>query len=288
MILMQPRVARHALPSPDSRSRMVSDTVKTIKLTLEYDGTGFHGFQKQPEGAVRTVQGELETALCTLAGRPVQVHGAGRTDAGVHALGQVASFEWSGCVPAERVAPALGPLLPPDLAATHSEAAPEGFHAQFSAVAKTYAYLCYAARHPAPLLRHRALHVPPAFDPERAAAALAPFTGTHDFSAFENAGSSPRDPVKTIHAFTLEMRPPFFVFLVTGTGFLYRQVRNMAGAAVEAGLGKTDAQGVARALESHDRSLGGPTLPAHGLYMVRVFYDPDSVRHEFAPWAGTQ
>jgi tRNA pseudouridine38-40 synthase len=251
-----------------------------VKLTLQYDGTGFHGFQKQKHGAVRTVQQDLECALGGLAARPVEVQGAGRTDAGVHALGQVVSFAWSGALPPERVAPALGPLLPPDMAALESEAAPHDFHAQFSAVAKTYAYLCYPARRPAPLLRHRALHVPAAFDPALAEAALEPLVGTHDFSAFENAGSTPRDPVKTIHAFTLERRPPFFIFLVTGSGFLYRQVRNMVGAAVDAGLGRMGPQDITRALESRDRALAGPCLPAHGLYMVRVFYEPSLVSHE--------
>ena len=251
----------------------------TVKMTIQYDGTDFHGFQKQPHGTVRTVQGEVERALGRLRGEAVCVAGAGRTDAGVHALGQVVSFAWRGPVPPDRVAPALGALLPPDLAATRSVPAAPDFHAQFSAVAKTYAYMVYPARFPAPLLRHRALDVPPSFDPDRAAAALDPFVGTHDFSAYENAGSTPRNPVKTIYHCTLERRPPLFVLLVTGSGFLYRQVRTMAGAAVEAGLGRMQPGDVAAALKARNRALAGPTLPAHALYLVRVFYATDPIRH---------
>lgn len=247
-----------------------------IKLTLSYDGSGFHGFQKQ-KGGERTVQGELERALGALAGEAGETVGASRTDAGVHALGQCVSFRYAGPVPPDRVAAALNTLLPRDVTAAVSEAAPDDFHARFSTVAKTYCYVCVESPHVVPVFRGLALNLPRRLDRERVRDALGAFIGTHDFSAFANVSDTPRDPVKTIHAFELVERPPFLVFRVTGSGFLYRMVRNMAGAAIEAGAGRCDAERIRAALADRGRAPGIPTLPPQALYLVRVHYTENDV-----------
>ena len=243
----------------------------TIKMTVQYDGSAYHGYQKQ-KGGIATVQSSLEEALGKLLGRPIEIVGASRTDAGVHALGQVVSFSVESNIPPDRMAPALSPLLPPTISAVHSERKPVGFNARFDAKAKTYHYLCYEAKHAVPFYRHYALNVPCNFDAAKAAAAMERFVGTHDFTAFENQGSSQRDSVKTISAFEIERFGPFIKFQVTGTGFLYKMVRNMVGAAIEAGLGRMTPEGIDGALRSGRRELAGPTLPPQGLYLIRVLY----------------
>ena len=254
---------------------MPQDAVN-VKMIVQYDGSGFHGFQKQ-KGAVRTVQSELESALEELTGRAVEIKGAGRTDTGVHALGQVVSFRCGGPVPADRLAEALATRLPRDINTRTSEAVPGDFSARFSAVGKTYQYVFYPARRPVPFLRNTALNIPRGFDPALARQAADLFVGTHDFSGFQNSSDTPRDPVKTMHGCEVVEEGGFTIFRVTGSGFLYRMVRNMAGTLLEAGLGKISADRVAAALDSGDRALAGPTLPPCGLYLMRVYYDPENI-----------
>lgn len=249
---------------------MPSENRKT-KLIVAYDGTLFHGFQRQKEGH-RTVQSELERAIEELTGKKIEVYGASRTDAGVHALGQVVHFETDSPIPPENMAAALRRHLPPDISAVCSEEAAPDFHARFSATGKLYFYIINRSESPMPFLRHAALHVPEDLDMRRMSDALKYFVGEHDFSAFRNQGSQDSDPVRTIHTFEMKEHGPFLIFKVHGTAFLYKMVRNLVGTVLEAGFGRIEPERIPEIIASKDRDAAGPTLPPHGLYLVRVDY----------------
>lgn len=242
-----------------------------IKLTVAYDGSGFHGFQRQ-EGR-RTVQSELERALEELFGRRIETFGASRTDAGVHALGQVIHFTVESPLPAERAARAVRSHLPRDIVAVESEAVPDDFHARFSAVGKRYLYVIDRSPAPMPFLRHAATALQGAPDVSRMSGSLKYFLGEHDFSAFRNEGSQPSNPVRAIHEFTLEEHGLFLMFRVRGSSFLYRMVRNLVGTVVEVGRGRMSPESIPEIIAAKDRSRAGPTMPPQGLYLAGVEYD---------------
>lgn len=245
--------------------------MRNIKLSIRYDGTEFHGFQRQ-DGGVRTAQGEIEKALRSLLGEEIETAGAARTDAGVHALGQVVSFQTATNIPPDKIAPALRRLLPPDLQTVSSEEAAVDFNARFSAKGKEYNYIFCRTGASVPFLRNLALHVRSALDVEEMKKALAFLEGEHDFSAFRNEGSTPTKPVRTITSTSVTESGFLLIISVCGSGFLYKMVRNIAGMALEVGRGKLKAETVPEIIESRDRSLAGPTLPPHGLYLIRVDY----------------
>lgn len=251
---------------------MAQPESKNIKLTVSYDGAGFHGFQRQ-EGDIRTVQGEIERALRELTGEDIETAGAARTDAGVHALGQALSFRAAIKIPPDRVAPALGPLLPEDLRTVSSEEAPPDFNARFSAAGKEYHYVFYHSPAPIPFLRRHALHLKRRPDAEAMRAAAAHIVGEKDFSCFRNEGSAPSSPVRTIFSASVEENGCFIIMKVHGSGFLYKMVRNIAGTLLEAGEGKRAAGDISALIEAKDRALAGPTLPPQGLYLMKVFYN---------------
>lgn len=242
-----------------------------MKLTIQYDGALFHGFQKQKDGT-RTVQGDLEEALGKLTGAPAPTEGAGRTDAGVHALGQVVSFKTTTAIPPEKIAPALREHLPADIQAARSEQAGDDFSARFSARAKEYRYYLYNTDAPVPMLRNYALFEPGELDLDAMAAALRAMEGRRDFSALRNEGSSPSDPVKTLYRTEIGRRDCFLEIVVYGSGFLYKMVRNIVGAALEVGRGRRGPEWIGEVLESKDRKRAGRTVPPHGLYLYRVDY----------------
>ncbi len=246
----------------------------TFKLTLEYDGTDFAGWQSQPPGC-RTVQATLEAVLARFGGRRVPVVGAGRTDAGVHAEGQVASFVLATRLVPGQLKRALNAQLPRDLAVVDVEGAPEGFHARYDACGKVYRYDVWNAPAPSPLRARRALHVPGALDVEAMAAAAAAFEGSHDFSSLRAAGSRVRDPVRTLHRVAVGgVAGGALRVEVAGTGFLRHMVRNLVGTLLEVGRGARAAGTVPALLAAADRRAAGPTAPAHGLTLVRVEYGP--------------
>ncbi len=250
--------------------------MRTIKLVLQYDGTGFHGFQRQKASEnVRTVQGEIDRALGELTGVVVETHGASRTDAGVHALGQVVSFETDCGIPGDRFAAAVRRFLPEDLQTVGSWEMEDGFHARFSNCGKEYMYLAYGGVAENPVLRRRALLVRGRFDMDRASRAFEAFEGTHDFSALRNVGSGPANPVKTIHVASVREENGFYVFRVRGSGFLYKMVRNMVGTAIGAARGEIEPEDVPRIIAGGSRAEAGKTLPPHGLYLVKVLYAGD-------------
>lgn len=240
-------------------------------MTVEYDGTDFHGWQRQARE--RTVQGELEAALATLTGGPVSVAGSGRTDAGVHALGQVASFRCVTRLPAETIRNALDGLTGDDLVVHEVREAKPDFHARFSARGKTYAYRLLNRERPSALERRFRWWIKRPLDLGAMSEALAHFRGRHDFRSFEGAGS-PRShtvrEIRTAEIRTAETGRPEIV--LSADGFLRYMVRNIVGTLVAVGLGKTSPDAVPEILASRDRSRAAATAPAHGLILLRVDY----------------
>lgn len=244
----------------------------TLRLTLEYDGTGFEGWQAQPAGR-RTVQGVLEAALRSVSGRPVRAVGAGRTDAGVHAEGQVASLELSTRLGPETLLRAIDARLPLDLAVRELAPAPPGFHARRDATAKLYRYRIWNGPVRSPLRARYALHVPRPLDAEAMRRAAALLRGRHDFASFQAAGSGVATTVRSLPRLELLGRSGGELALeVEGSGFLRHMVRNLVGTLLEVGRGRRDPEGMSALLAARDRRRAGPTAPAHGLTLVRVDY----------------
>lgn len=256
--------------------------MRTFKLTVAYDGTAYVGWQRQAAGA--SVQGCLEAALRDLAGTAVAVVGAGRTDAGVHALGQVAGVRLDSRLDPRALGRATNARLPEDIRVIDGEAAPAGFHARFDAVAKSYRYRLFHGPVMSPFLRRYAWHVRARLDAEAMAEAGRALLGEHDFAAFQAAGSAVRTTVRTLFDLTVRRVPggdgtggdaaggELTVIDVRGSGFLRHMVRTMAGTLVEVGLGRRAPADVERVLRSADRRAAGPTAPARGLFLTGVGY----------------
>ena len=257
------------------------------KVTLSYDGADFHGWQVQPGRA--TVQGTLAAALEKMTGERVLPQGSGRTDAGVHALGQVASFALESEIPAENLMRALNRSLPESVRVLRVEAVGEGFHARHSAVRKTYEYRIFERRVKgsdeeqicSPFVARYAWNCRWAVDAEVMGWAAAMLCGTHDFTSFaavdpevgerEGVVAGP-NPVKTVDASTVMREEGLLRYRVTGSGFLHHMVRNIVGTLVEMGRGRMRAEDMERILAARDRAAAGPTAPAQGLFLVEVEY----------------
>lgn len=244
----------------------------TYRLDLEYDGTDFHGWQVQP--GQRTVQGQVAAALGRLCGGPVAVVGAGRTDAGVHALAQVASFDVERDLDPVMLLGALRGLLPPDVRVWRAGRASAGFSARHSALSRRYAY--HMLRQPSALGRRHHHVLRRAVDARSMAAAAACLLGTHDFSAFAATDSSGPDRICTVLASAVQGDARRLCFEVEANRFLHHMVRRLAGALVEVGRGRLGSGDLARILAERDSSRGGPKLPACGLFLVGVRYPVDS------------
>lgn len=241
-----------------------------IALGLEYDGREFHGFETQPNG--RTVQACLEAALSKVADQPVKVICAGRTDAGVHALGQIVHFVSQAERPLNAWVFGANSNLPEDVSVNWSRAVPEEFHARFSATARRYRYLILnRATRPATLRgrvswEHRPLEV------ERMQAASCYLLGEHDFSSFRGAGCQSRSSRRRIYRLEVSRRGPFVLIDVTANAFLQHMVRNIAGVLVDIGAGKSPVDWAEKVLRAADRRQGGVTAPPDGLYLAQVDY----------------
>ncbi len=245
---------------------------KNIKLVIEYDGGGYHGWQRQR--GVLTIQEVVESRLAIMLGRDVCVRAAGRTDAGVHALGQVVNFYTSARLTPEDVQRGMNSLLPEDIVVKSAEEVPTSFHARYSAVCKCYRYYVLNRHLPSALWRRYAWHVPYKLDISRIEHALGALEGTHDFSSFRASRSSVRSSVRTLyHARCCVSGGELLVFSFLGDGFLRHMVRIMVGTMVEVGMGKRGVDEIPYIIEARERSRAGITAPAHGLYLVDVRYE---------------
>ena len=241
------------------------------KLTLAYDGTGFSGWQVQP--GRRTVQGRLERALQVIEGQQVRVAGSGRTDAGVHALGQVASCELSCPIPAAGLLKALNRLLPPAIRVLSAETAPAGFHARHHATGKTYEYRILRASLCPPFVARYVLWHPYPLDVDAMIAAAPLLEGTKDFRSFaSNSGEPLADTVRTVFSSSLRLDGEMLAYRVRGSGFLYHMVRNLVGTLLEVGRGNLVPEDLERILGDRDRAAAGPAVPARGLFLESVDY----------------
>ncbi|MGT2757058.1 tRNA pseudouridine(38-40) synthase TruA [Streptococcus ovuberis] len=244
------------------------------KAIISYDGTRFSGFQRQPNE--RTVQEELEKTLIRInSGQPVTIHGAGRTDAGVHAYGQVIHFDLPQERDVEKLRFGLDTQAPEDIDVVSVEVVSEDFHARYSKHSKTYEFLVDTGRPKNPMMRHYATAYPYPLDLALMQEAIKDLVGTHDFTGFTATGTSVENKVRTITRATVEYegRPNFLVFTFTGNGFLYKQVRNMVGTLLKIGNGRMPVGQIKRILESKERSLAGPTAAGNGLYLKEISYD---------------
>lgn len=247
--------------------------MRNIKLTVAYDGTSYCGFQEQRGTGLPTIQGELERCLHRLSGSTVRIIGAGRTDAGVHARGQVINFnagEWN--IPTERIPLAMNGCLPPDIAVVNSEDVPKDFHARFSATSKTYRYAIYNSRIPDPMLRRYSHFVPKAIDIKAVREAATLLTGRHDFAAFKAEGSPVKSTVRNLFSLDVEECGNLVELLCKGDGFLYNMVRIITGTLLEVGLKKYPPEHILVILHSRNRVMAGPTVPPQGLCLMKVEY----------------
>jgi tRNA pseudouridine38-40 synthase len=245
-------------------------SARNLKITLAYDGTRFVGWQRQAEG--ESIQGLLEGALARLEGGAVTAHGAGRTDAGVHALAQVASARVTCGHDPGTVVRALNATLPPDIRVISVEDAGPDFHARFNARAKCYRYQIANVPVPSPFTRAYAWHVPEPLDRAAMADAAAALVGTHDFAAFQSSGTDVHTTVRTLMRSTWLDESGLLVYEVAGDGFLRHMVRAIAGTLVEVGRGWRPPQQMTSLLAGGSRAQAGATAPPHGLLLARVEY----------------
>ncbi|MBR2336537.1 MAG: tRNA pseudouridine(38-40) synthase TruA [Clostridia bacterium] len=241
-----------------------------VFIKIEYDGTNYFGWQIQPKG--KTVQEEIEKAVFTLTGERCSVIGSGRTDSGVHALGQIAHFDTQSSVPAERFAPALNQFLPDDIKVIDSYEVSDDLHARYSAKRKTYQYKIYVCKHPRPLYERYFARVDYELDCVKMNDACKYFLGKHDFACFLASGSEVKDTVREIYSASVERVGDQITFTVCGNGFLYNMVRIMAGTLVKVGSGKLKVEDIKDILASKSREKAGFTMPPQGLTLVSVEY----------------
>ncbi|HJA82176.1 MAG TPA: tRNA pseudouridine(38-40) synthase TruA [Candidatus Mediterraneibacter intestinipullorum] len=248
--------------------------MKRIKLTVAYDGTDYCGWQIQKNGV--TVEEVLNRALSRLIGDRVTVIGASRTDAGVHAQGNVAVFDTDTQIPAERIAYAVNALLPEDVVVVSSGEVPAGWHPRKCVSVKTYEYRILNREFPDPVRRRDTYFVPFQLDLDRMRQAAEYLKGEHDFKSFCSAQTTVEDTVRTIYALDIRREEDFITILVRGNGFLYNMVRIIAGTLAGVGRGYFEPRDVARMLEEKDRAKAGVTAPPQGLTLVGIEYkDPE-------------
>lgn len=241
-----------------------------IKITLSYDGTEFCGWQRQKNG--RSVQQTLEEGIKKLTGENVAVVGSGRTDAGVHANGQVASFQTASDIPAENFAKAINTVLPKDLKVIKSERVADDFNALKNTRKKTYIYKTYISDVEKPLLERYAHRIYGNIDVEKMKTAAAMLVGEHDFKAFSATGGGAKTSTRRIYSLDITKKEQGLYFVITGNGFLYNMVRVIVGTLIKIGKGQTDAEVINAMLKSGKRELGGETVPAKGLCLWNVEY----------------
>ena len=244
------------------------------KATISYDGTLFAGFQRQPHA--RSVQEEIEKTLTRLnQGNPVTIHGAGRTDAGVHALGQVIHFDLPQPRDEEKLRFALDTQTPEDIDFIRVEQVADDFHSRYKKHSKTYEFIVDYGRPKNPMMRHYATPYPYPLDVAKMQVAIQKLEGTHDFTGFTASGTSVEDKVRTITEARLveDAEHHRLVFTFSGNGFLYKQIRNMVGTLLKIGNDRMPIEQIDLILEKKDRNLAGPTAAPNGLYLKEIRYE---------------
>jgi tRNA pseudouridine38-40 synthase len=245
--------------------------LKNFKITIEYDGTDYHGWQRQADD--RTIQGEIEKALMTMTGNQVTLTGSGRTDAGVHAFCQIANFYCRTALDPGVFLKGLNSLLPKDIVITKCIRVSEKFHARYDVKSKSYHYRILNRHLPAAIFRQYAWHIRKKLDLDAIINTLGCIIGTHDFKAFEGSGSPRANTIRSVmHADLEKMDDGYLVFKIEGNGFLRFMVRNIVGTLVDVGLDKITPNDFNKILLSKDRNLAGITAPAHGLFLMHVTY----------------
>ncbi len=249
-----------------------------LKLTIAFDGSAFSGWQKQLNAP--TIQGELENVLSKITNTPVILHGAGRTDAGVHALGMTASFETESQISTAHLLRGINSILPPAIRVLQIEIVDPDFHARFSATSKTYHYSIETLAIQSPLTRLYAVHIPQNLTTDTMQQCLSSITGIHDFASFEASGSrdksmnTGRGSIRTLLEARLDINSNATLqFVFTGDGFLRHMVRNIVGTVLEVGKGRITVADFQRIVAARDRATASATAPAHGLCLKHVYYN---------------
>lgn len=245
--------------------------MRNIKLTIEYDGKCYNGWQKQPNKL--NIQGEIERAIYNITKEEVDLIGSGRTDAGVHALGQVANFKTNSQISIEKLPLAINSQLKNSIVIKEAEEVNERFHSRYNAKRKTYRYIINNSKCGTAIYRNLEYSYPFKLDAEKMKQASKYFEGEHDFKAFKSSGTSSKNSVRTIYKAIVKQEGEKIIIELTGNGFLYNMVRIIAGTLLDVGLGKIQPEEIPEMIESKDRQRAGKTLPAHGLYLVEVKYD---------------
>ena len=252
---------------------------RNIALKIAYDGTNYHGFQRQlpPTKSTLAIQNVLEDKLQRIFGGKIELAAAGRTDAGVHALGQVVNFNTCGTIPTDKIAIAASGLLPDDIVVLDAWEAETDFNARHSAKSKIYIYRLITGKVSNPFVNRYAWHIRYPLDVEAMKAALSLLVGRHDFSAFRAAGGAPMSPVRTIFNADIDFNNDFYgstvmTIKIHATGFLYHMARNIVGSLIAVGRGRFSVEDFRRIFEGRDRNKAAPTAPPHGLYLYEVFY----------------
>jgi len=245
-----------------------------FRLTLSYDGTAYSGWQSQPDAV--TLQDTLEAAIEKISGEKLRVTASGRTDAGVHAYGQVVNFHTEKDIPPQEWMGGLNHFLPDDMRVINCLVADEGFNARHSARGKVYRYVLLNIAPPSPLMLHRAWQLGYRLDVDAMREAAGTLLGEHDFSSFRAAGCSANHPVRTLRRLDINDEPDErgtrITFTLEADAFLRHMVRNIVGTLVEVGRGRFAVEDMPAILESRDRTRSGPTAPPQGLYLVEVYY----------------
>ena len=245
--------------------------MRNIKLTIEYDGKEFNGWQKQPNKL--NIQGSIEQAIKQITGEDVDLQASGRTDAGVHALGQVANFKTNSHIPIEKFAIAINTNLKRSIRILKAEEVDERFHSRLSCKKKTYRYIINNSDQGTAIYRNLETNIPFSLDEVKMNEAVKYFIGEHDFKAFKASGTSSKSSVRIIYDAKVYRNGDRVYIESTGNGFLYNMVRIISGTLVEVGMGKLEPTDILKIIESRDREKAGKTLQPQGLYLVNVDYD---------------
>lgn len=244
--------------------------MRNIKLTIEYDGKSFNGWQKQPNKL--NIQGEIERAIEELTGEKINLIASGRTDAGVHALGQIANFKTESNIPIDKFAIAINSKFKKSIVIKNAEEVDERFHSRYSVKEKTYRYTINNSKYGTALYRDMEYHFPIKLNVEKMKEGIKYFEGEHDFSAFKASGTSSKSSVRKIYKTKLYEANDRIYIELTGNGFLYNMIRIIAGTLVDVGLEKIKPEDIKEIIESKDRKKAGKTLPPQGLCLIEVKY----------------